>query len=63
MLRYTFRKQAVIASPRAVSVIEHLLRTGQRQVSGYEDRSVTDCWVSGEMREWGEGQGRRRASK
>jgi succinate dehydrogenase assembly factor 1 len=53
MLRYTFRKNAAsVSSPRAISVIEHLLRTGRRQVSMYEDKSVKDCWVSDEMREW-----------
>ncbi|KAJ7505321.1 hypothetical protein B0H11DRAFT_1851546 [Mycena galericulata] len=62
MLRYAFRKQAASASPRAVSVIEHLLRTGRRQVSGYEDKSVTDCWVSAEMRDWGEAQRKRRTN-
>jgi len=58
MIRYTFRKQAASASPRAVSVIEHLLRMGRRQVDGYEDKSVKDCWVSAEMREWDEAQKR-----
>ncbi|KAJ7095864.1 hypothetical protein B0H15DRAFT_827401 [Mycena belliarum] len=60
MIRYTFRKNAASASPRAVSVIEHLLRTGTRQVSMYEDRSVTDCWVSTEMRQWADTQQQRR---
>ncbi|KAJ7935646.1 hypothetical protein B0H13DRAFT_1949044 [Mycena leptocephala] len=60
MIRYTFRKNAASASPRAVSVIEHLLRTGTRQVSTYEDKSVKDCWVSAEMREWNETQRHRR---
>ncbi|KAJ7109734.1 hypothetical protein C8R43DRAFT_1139532 [Mycena crocata] len=52
MIRYTFRKNAASASPRAVSVIEHLLRMGRRQVDVYEDASVKDCFVSAEMREW-----------
>lgn len=63
MIRYTFRKQAASASPRAVSVIEHLLRTGRRQVDGYEDSSVKDCWVSAEMREWGGAQRQRRTTE
>ncbi|KAJ6584985.1 hypothetical protein B0H19DRAFT_927515 [Mycena capillaripes] len=52
MIRFTFRKSAASASPRAISVIEHLLRTYTRQVSMYEDKSVKDCWLSAEMREW-----------
>ncbi|KAJ6559191.1 hypothetical protein DFH09DRAFT_522114 [Mycena vulgaris] len=60
MIRYTFRKNAASASPRAVSVIEHLLRTGTRQVSMYEDSSVKDCWVSAEMQQWDEAQRQRR---
>ncbi|KAJ7134635.1 hypothetical protein C8R44DRAFT_663253 [Mycena epipterygia] len=60
MIRYTFRKNAASASPRAVSVIEHLLRTGKRQVSMYEDKSVKDCWVSAEMQEWEQTQSQRR---
>lgn len=60
MIRYTFRKQAASAPPRAVSAIEHLLRAGTRQVSAFEDSSVKDCWVSAEMREWDEVQKQRR---
>jgi succinate dehydrogenase assembly factor 1 len=52
MIRYTFRTNAASASPRAVSVIEHLLRTGTRQVANYEASSVKDCWVSAEMQQW-----------
>ncbi|KAJ7784562.1 hypothetical protein B0H16DRAFT_1356671 [Mycena metata] len=60
MIRYTFRTKAASASPRAISVIEHLLRTGTRQVSMYEDPSVKDCWVSAEMHEWEKAQRNKR---
>ncbi|KAJ7675828.1 hypothetical protein DFH06DRAFT_977062 [Mycena polygramma] len=53
MIRFTFRKNAATASPRAVGVIEHLLRAYTRQVNMYEDKSVKDCWVSEEMSDWG----------
>ncbi|KAJ6613281.1 hypothetical protein B0H10DRAFT_2222330 [Mycena sp. CBHHK59/15] len=56
MIRYTFRTTAARAPPRAVGVIEHLLRTGRRQVAAYEDAAATDCWVSAEMREWAHAQ-------
>lgn len=52
LVRYTFRNNAGSVGARDVSAIEHLLRKGKRQVEMYEDRSVKDCWVSGEMREW-----------
>ncbi|KAJ7780689.1 hypothetical protein DFH07DRAFT_793111 [Mycena maculata] len=54
MLRYKFHKQAATATAREVNIIEFLLRTGRREVSTYEDKSVTDCWVSEDMRAWGE---------
>ncbi|KAJ7644141.1 hypothetical protein FB45DRAFT_735560 [Roridomyces roridus] len=60
MLRYTFRKQAGSVPPRSLSAIEHLLRAGERQVSMFEDKSVKDCWLSAEMREWEEAQKQRR---
>lgn len=60
MLRYTFRKQAASAPPRAVAAIEHLLRVGARQLSMYEDSSVKDCWLSAEMHEWETEQRQRR---
>jgi len=51
-VQYTFRANATNVSPRDVSVIVHLLRKGRRQLEMYEDPSVTDCWVSQDMKTW-----------
>ncbi|KAH9042023.1 hypothetical protein EDB85DRAFT_1857077 [Lactarius pseudohatsudake] len=51
-VHYNFKTQAVAVSPRSVSTVEHLIRRGQRQLETYESPSVTDCWVSQEMRDW-----------
>ncbi|KAF8271990.1 hypothetical protein EI94DRAFT_1567317 [Lactarius quietus] len=51
-IRYSFKTQAVAVSPRSVSTVEHLVRRGKRQLETYENPSVTDCWVSQEMRDW-----------
>ncbi|KAK0464314.1 uncharacterized protein EV420DRAFT_1036615 [Desarmillaria tabescens] len=53
-VRYNFHQNATNVSPRQVSVIEHLMRQGRKQIEMYEDPSVKDCWVSKEMREWNE---------
>lgn len=53
-VRYSFRTSASSVSPRNVSVVEHLLRKGRRQIEMYEDPAVRDCWVSTEMRAWDE---------
>ncbi|KAF7288557.1 hypothetical protein HMN09_01384800 [Mycena chlorophos] len=59
MLRYTFRTQASRASPNAFSTIEYLMRTGKRQLDTFENASIKDCTVSGEMEAWDKTQGRR----
>lgn len=51
-VRYTFRTRAASVSPRNVSAIEHMLRTGRRQVAALEDEAVRDCFVSNEMLRW-----------
>jgi succinate dehydrogenase assembly factor 1 len=51
-VQYTFHQNAERISPRNVSAIEHLLRTGRRQVEMYEDPAVKDCWVSADMIAW-----------
>ncbi|KAG7445783.1 uncharacterized protein BT62DRAFT_179761 [Guyanagaster necrorhizus] len=53
-VRYSFHRNATTISPRQVSVIEHLMRQGRKQIEMYEDPSVKDCWVSKEMKEWNE---------
>ncbi|KAF9026104.1 hypothetical protein BDZ89DRAFT_1016381 [Hymenopellis radicata] len=53
-VRYTFHHNATTVSPRNLSVIEHLLRQGKKQLEMYEDASVKDCWVSNEMTTWDE---------
>jgi succinate dehydrogenase assembly factor 1 len=52
LVRYTFRINASIVSPRDVGAIEHLMRKGRRQLEMYEDHGVTDCWMSGDMLKW-----------
>lgn len=54
LVRYTFRANASSVSPRDVSVIEHLMRKGTRQLEMYEDHGVKECWVSEEMLLWDE---------
>ena len=58
-VQYTFRTNATNVSPRDVSAIEHLLRRGRRQLGMYEDPSVTDCWVSQDMKTWAKAPTRR----
>lgn len=53
-VRYTFHRNAMAASPRDVSAIEHLLRVGTRQLEMYEDPGVKDCFVSTDMLNWQE---------
>ncbi|KAF8510081.1 hypothetical protein BU17DRAFT_55707 [Hysterangium stoloniferum] len=49
-IRHAFRSPSV--SARDFSAVEFLLRRGQRQLEVWSDKSVKDCWVSEEMREW-----------
>ncbi|KAG6336052.1 hypothetical protein ID866_3025 [Astraeus odoratus] len=51
-VRYTFRTQASVVSPRNISAIEHLLRRGRRQIELYENPSIKDCHISRDMRDW-----------
>jgi len=53
-VRYNFHHNATSVSPRDVSVIEHLLRVGTRQLEMYEDPGVKDCFVSTDMLSWQE---------
>jgi len=60
-VRYNFRQNARSISPRDITAIEHLLRKGQRQIEQLEDTAMKDCWVGGEMLDWGlRNPGRRR---
>ncbi|KAG1822982.1 uncharacterized protein BJ212DRAFT_1263387 [Suillus subaureus] len=55
-VRYNFHTQASSVSPRDVTVIEHLLRRGRRQLEMYEQPSVRDCQISQVMSDWEQSQ-------